>query len=116
MSPRWFLVPLALCLLTAGVALRAAQPGSLPFVAELADPPPAFDGRVAEVVEVPGHTYLLVTAEGLPESQWVVSLSRRLLVGDTVHVEPFGQATDFRSERTGLSFDSLLFAIVRSVP
>lgn len=71
--------------------------------------PPGFDGSVTDLVEAGGYTYLQVDS-GPEGEKWVVILGGEVALGDAVSIRPYGQLQDFHSKRTGLTFETLLFA------
>lgn len=66
-----------------------------------------WSGTVHERVDAGGYTYLRVN------EAWVVGLDKPVAVGDTVQVRPIGRADGFESRRTGRTFDTLWFAVLR---
>ncbi len=65
-----------------------------------------FAGVVEERLDAGGYTYLRVG------DRWVVGLDHGEQVGAVVEVKPLGLARDFRSARTGRTFDALWFGVV----
>jgi hypothetical protein len=90
-------------------ALSTASPP--PFVeSDLALPAP-FEGRVLEVVPAGGYMYVQV-GEDAESGVWVASLEKAVAEGQQVSVRPIGARSEFRSKRTGRTFQHLIFGVI----
>lgn len=72
-----------------------------------------FTGRVADLRPAGPYTYASIDV-GEGRIRWVVMLRAGAIArGDRVTVKSFGTQHGFRSRRLGMTFDELVFAVVR---
>lgn len=72
-----------------------------------------FVGRVTELRSAGPYTYASIDVGG-GQVRWVVMLRAGAITrGDRVVVKSFGTQRSFRSRRLGMTFDELVFGVVR---
>ena len=70
----------------------------------------SFSGVATDVIPVSGYVYVLVDTGA--EKRWVVSLKKRVAVGDRIAVHSFGTQKDFESPKLRRVFPQLWFAVI----